>query len=77
MKTKKTKIEMGQQDEGPHVMTPYKAVAIAEGFWGEEVSEEEYYAAWQYLHDTRLAYSLQGWFGRMATDLIEQGIINA
>jgi len=57
-------------------MSQYKAVAIAEGFWGEEVSEEETTEAWQYLHDTRLAYRLQGWFGRTATQLIENGIIN-
>jgi len=32
--------------------------------------------AWQYLHDTRIAYQLQGWFGRTASDLIAQGVIN-
>ena len=35
----------------------------------------EIITAWQYLHDTGLAYKLQGWFGRTVRDLIEQGII--
>ena len=58
-------------------MTPYLATAIAEGFCeGEDASEEVQIEAWQYLVDTSLAWSLQGWFGRTATELIEQGIIN-
>jgi len=55
-------------------LTPYLATGLAEGF--EEGTEEEVIAAWQYLHDTRLAYKLQGWFGRAVSDLIERGIIN-
>ena len=57
-------------------LTPYMATAIAEGFCeGEGASEDEQLTAWQYLHDTRQAYSLQGWFGRTATALIEAGAI--
>lgn len=57
-------------------MTDYLACAIAEGFGeGEGATRERQIEAWQYLHDTRLAYKLQGWFGRAVTDLIEQGII--
>ena len=33
--------------------------------------------AWQYLHDTGLAYRLQGWFGLTARFLVENGYINA
>ena len=51
------------------------AVGIAEG-WIEAENEQEVIDAWQQLHDTGLAYNLQGWFGRTARDLIEQGIIN-
>ena len=52
----------------------YLATGLAEGF--EQGAEQEVIAAWQYLHDTGLAYKLQGWFGRTAKQLIEQGIIN-
>jgi len=54
-------------------MDQYTAVGLAEGFIEAE-SEEQVIEAWQYLIDTGLAYRLQGWFGRTATDLIEQGI---
>lgn len=54
----------------------YTATGIAEG-WIECDSEDEYLAAWKYLHDTGLAYTLQGWFGRTATRLIEDGLIAA
>lgn len=57
-------------------MTPYLATAFAEGFCeGEGASEEQIFTAWQYLHDTKQAYQLQGWFGRTAQSLLEQGII--
>ena len=54
-------------------MDSFTAVGLAEGFIeGDETSVIQ---AWQYLHDTGRAYKLQGWFGRQATSLIEQGII--
>jgi hypothetical protein len=50
----------------------FDATMIAEGV--EEVgSREEYLAAWQKLIDTGVCWSLQGWFGRNATALIEAG----
>ena len=56
-------------------MTNYEAVSIAEGFCeGEGATEEQQIEAWQYLIDTGLAWKLQGWFGRTARDLIEEGI---
>ncbi len=55
-------------------MTPYRATALAEGF--EEGTEEEVIEAWQYLHDTRIGYSLQGFFGRTIVGLIDAGVIN-
>lgn len=57
------------------MMDPYTATMIAEGV--EEATEVRQIEAWQYLHDTGLAYQLQGWFGRRAQDLISQGIIHA
>ncbi len=57
-------------------MTLYLAVAIAEGFHeDEEVSKERIIEAWQFLHDSGAAYNLQGWYGRTARDLINEGII--
>ena len=56
-------------------MNDYEATGLAEGFIEAE-SEEQIIEAWQHLHDTRLAYSLQGWFGRTAQELIKNGIIN-
>jgi hypothetical protein len=56
-------------------MDNFTAVSIAEGFCGgENASEDEQIEAWQHLIDTGLAWSLQGWFGRTAANLIEQGI---
>jgi hypothetical protein len=56
------------------VMNDYLAIGIAEGF-EEAESEEQVLNAWQYLVDTGLAYRLQGWFGRTAQTLIDQGLI--
>ena len=55
-------------------MNKYQAVGIAEGFI-EATSEQEVIEAWQYLVDTGLAWQLQGFFGRTAKTLIENGII--
>jgi hypothetical protein len=57
------------------VMDDYTAVAVAEGFQESE-SEEQLIAAWQHLVDTGLCWRLQGWFGRTAHGLIQNGIIN-
>ena len=55
-------------------MDDYLAIGIAEGFEQAE-SEEQVLEAWQHLVDTGLAYTLQGWFGRTAQTLIDQGLI--
>ena len=57
-------------------MDNFTATMIAEGVYEAE-SEEQYLEAWQHLHDTGLAYQLQGWFGRTAQAMIAEGIINA
>ncbi len=51
----------------------YTMVGLAEGF--VDGTEEEWIEAWQYLHDSGHAYKLQGWFGRQAKLLIQEGII--
>ena len=56
-------------------MTPINAVLIAEG--EIETDQETQIDAWQYLVDTGLAWSLQGAFGRMAQELIDQEVITA
>ena len=56
------------------VMDDYLAAGIAEGF-EQAIDEDQVIEAWQYLHDTRLAYKLQGWFGRRARMLLDEGVI--
>ena len=52
----------------------YTMVGLAEGF--VEGTELEVIEAWQYLHDSGYAYKLQGWFGRTAMHLLDEGIIS-
>lgn len=49
------------------------AVMIAEGV--QEADEVQTKAAWQHLVDSGMAWQLQGWFGRTARHLIEEGVI--
>ena len=56
-------------------MDSYTACSIAEGFSGEDNSKEEVLTAWQWLVDTGTCWHLQGWYGRNATALVEEGII--
>lgn len=53
----------------------YTAMLIAEGI--EDASIEEQLNAWQQLVNTGAAWHLQGWYGRTAKLLIEQGLIRA
>ena len=57
------------------MMDNYMAVGLAEGFIEAE-SEEQVIEAWQYLHDTKLGYQLQGFFGRTLNQLLNEGVIS-
>ena len=48
------------------------AIQIVEG--DKESSEEQCVAAWQWLIDQGHVWSLQGWYGRTAVQLIEDGV---
>jgi hypothetical protein len=54
-------------------MDNYKAVGIAEGFIESE-NDDQQIQAWQHLINTGLAWQLQGFFGRTATQLIKAGV---
>jgi hypothetical protein len=43
--------------------------------WSEDATEEEQLTAWQWLVDTGSCWGLQGWYGRTASALLEDGII--
>ena len=60
-------------------VSDFEAVMIAEGAMSPFGNTDEerlasYHAAWQHLIDTGLCWKLQGWFGRRAAALIEEGI---
>lgn len=55
-------------------MDTYRACSIVEGFSGEEHTRDEHIEAWQHLIDTGACWSLQGWYGRTAMDMINAGV---
>ena len=59
-------------------MNIFLATMIAEGAEGYEAdSKEQYLEAWQLLVDTGICWQLQGYFGRTATDMIDNGDLHA
>ena len=54
-------------------LTNLEAMIIAEGNQEPE-SDEQYIQAWQQLIDTGLAWTLQGFFGRTASAMIQSGV---
>lgn len=58
----------------PKKWDAFSAAMCAEGACGYETEDyDRWVSAFQYLIDTGLAWSLQGWFGRTARGLIESG----
>jgi len=53
-------------------MDNFTAVQIVEGV--QYATGDDCLVAWQHLIDTGLAWRLQGWFGRMASELISNGL---
>ena len=56
-------------------ITDYIATAICEDFYEKDITFKDTIHAWSYLIGTKLCWKLQGSFGRMASNLIEQGVI--
>ena len=55
-------------------MDSYTACSIIEGFDGEPHTEKEVIEAVQSLIDSGLVWQLQGFYGRLAVQLIETGL---
>lgn len=71
-----TEVKYATTFEDGSEINPYLATAYAEGFCeGEDASAKDKVYAWSYLIGTNQVWSLQGWFGRTASGLIENGII--
>jgi len=51
------------------------AINICEG--SQDATEDEVVAAWQHLIDTGLVGQLQGFYGRIASELIDHGVCTA
>jgi hypothetical protein len=58
--------------KNPFNLTLTEAVQIAEG--EVEVEENKYIATWQWLIDTEHAWNLQGFYGRAASSMIQNGL---
>ena len=59
------------------MLSTYDCCAIIEGFDGEDHTEEEVIEAFQSLIDSGVVWQLQGFYGRSAAQLIEQGYCHA
>lgn len=53
-------------------MNTFDAIEIIEGL--TDADETEILAAWQYLIDTGVVWQLQGFYGRTAHRLIDEGL---
>jgi hypothetical protein len=58
-------------------MTTFEACSIIEDFDGRGPSREEVIEAFQYLINTKIVWTLQGFYGRTAEHLIDSGECHA
>jgi hypothetical protein len=58
-------------------MDSYRACSIIERFCDDEPTPSEKIGAWAYLIKTGDCWRLQGFYGRFASQLIEEGIISS
>lgn len=58
-------------------LSVFDCCAIIEGFDDEPHTQEEVIAAFQRLIDLGVVWSLQGFYGRTAANLIEEGYCHA
>jgi hypothetical protein len=58
------------------INTTYDACSAIEGFASFEPTQEEILESWALLIKTKECWSLQGFYGRGAASLIEEGIIS-
>lgn len=68
--------DVPEYQEAYEKMNTYHACEIAEGFGaGEDPTQEQQRAAWQYLYDQQAYMWLQGFYGRTMRDMINDGFI--
>lgn len=53
-------------------MTIFRSIEIIEGLKAEDLSDLQIMAAWHFMYDNG---HLQGWYGRICADLVEEGKI--
>jgi hypothetical protein len=58
------------------INSTYDACSVIEGFASFEPTQEDMLEAWALLIETGACWSLQGFYGRQATNMIEQGLIS-
>jgi len=56
-------------------MGSYLAVSTIENFDGDNITEADLLASWQYISDIGLWRHLQGTYGRTVMTLLDEGII--